>query len=260
MITSLIIRVQNALGYRVRDRFQRFLWHNIKLQWKLRSGVSIQISNQAEWVIYNDIFVDREYDLPIKQALETALGDRMLHVLDLGANVGYFTLRVVDLIRQSSNPQINFHITLVEGSPRTYEQLTLRLNSQAQLANCITTIHGLVGQLQGSDRIYESDFHVMSSISKEQATGGIDVVYIDLNEAMEKVQEIDLLKCDIEGSERSFLENYGELLKKVRVAVFEIHHNSCNISWCHTILRQAGFENHKALHDDTAFSLHFFWK
>ena len=37
-----------------------------------------------------------------------------------------------------------------------------------------------------------------------------------------------LLKCDIEGAELLFLENYEDLLGKVRNAVFELHHEQCD--------------------------------
>ena len=36
------------------------------------------------------------------------------------------------------------------------------------------------------------------------------VPYIDIDAMMQGVEQIDLLKCDIEGSELQFVENYPE--------------------------------------------------
>jgi hypothetical protein len=56
-----------------------------------------------------------------------------------------------------------------------------------------------------------------------------------------------LLKCDIEGSELSFLKNYKDLLYRVKKAVFEFHPTYCDKSQCFDILREAGFTNNKIL-------------
>jgi hypothetical protein len=85
--------------------------------WTVKSGLKIQVASKSDWVIYNDIFVDGEYDFTIKEALGLAVMDRNLTVLDLGANVGFFTLRFLDLLRQSDKKELGCRITLVEGSP-----------------------------------------------------------------------------------------------------------------------------------------------
>jgi hypothetical protein len=58
----------------------------------------VKVASKGEWWVYNDIFVDGEYDMPIHTALEDRSPVRPFIVLDLGANVGYFALRVLDLI------------------------------------------------------------------------------------------------------------------------------------------------------------------
>ena len=65
--------------------------------------------------------------------------------------------------------------------------------------------------------------------------------FIDLDLLMRNVGEIDLLKCDIEGAELLFLENYESLLGRVRTAVFEFHHEMCDTGKCRDILRRNGF-------------------
>ena len=90
---------------RIRDRYWRIkseflyrrLYQILRLEYTLQSGVTLKVASLGEWWTYNDIFVNREYDLPIQTALQSRSPARAFTVLDLGANVGYFVLRVVDL-------------------------------------------------------------------------------------------------------------------------------------------------------------------
>ncbi|NEO44545.1 MAG: FkbM family methyltransferase [Moorea sp. SIO4A3] len=211
-------------------------------------------------MIYNDIFVDGEYDLPIKQSLASGLSGQPLNILDIGANVGYFTLRLADLILQGENSESDFRVTLVEGSPTIYKELKSRLNNQPNLADKFKIVHGLVGERQGSAKILESDFHVMNAVASSSSSGGTNVSYIDLESLYSESSEIDLLKCDIEGSELIFMENYKDLLWRVKSAVFELHHDRCDTARCFEILKDAGFLNHQQLRQESTFSLEFFWK
>jgi hypothetical protein len=70
---------------------------------------------------------------------------------------------------------------------------------------------------------------------------GHTIPFIDLNVLMEPVGQIDLLKCDIEGAEFLFVENYEDLLGKTRNAVFELHHEMCDTERCREILVTSGF-------------------
>jgi len=65
---------------------------------------------------------------------------------------------------------------------------------------------------------------------------------VDVNAFMKDKVEIDFSKCDIEGSELMFIENYGDLLRKVRYAVFALHHDLCDTEKCLSILESLGFQ------------------
>jgi len=73
-------------------------WNKLKIKWKLVFGLAIKVKSHAEWKAYNDIFVDREYDVPIKQALASTRHGHTFIFLDLGANVKFFTTRLTELI------------------------------------------------------------------------------------------------------------------------------------------------------------------
>ncbi|MGA9545019.1 MAG: FkbM family methyltransferase [Candidatus Sulfotelmatobacter sp.] len=268
MVKKLLTRVVDALPeparFQVRERYwrvkSRFLYQSLysrlNLEHTLNSGLTLKVASKGEWWAYNEIFVDGEYDLPIQAALK-ASSAKPLVVLDLGANVGYFTFRVFDLIAQQHLGHILPDITMVEGSPETFAKLEERVRSQQLAAASVRMVNGLVGERTGSALIRESAVHVKASIIDVPAGGGVNVAFADLNALMTDKPEIDLLKCDVEGAELIFLENYGDLLRKVRYAVFELHHNLCDTQKCLDTLRGLGFQQ-KILraNDSCAVSFH----
>jgi FkbM family methyltransferase len=226
--------------------------------WTVKSGLKVQVASNSDWVIYNDIFVDGEYDLTIKEALQSARNDRSITVLDLGANVGFFTLRFLDLLRQSDKRDLGCRITLVEGSPTVARELRRRLLGDNGLEDEVKIIHGLVGERTGVARISERDFHAMNSMYFDQNAETVSVGFVNLDTLFRPDEVIDLLKCDIEGAELRFIENYAELLKRSRTAVFELHHDKCDTERCMRILRDLGFTDQRVLRITPTFSVcHF---
>jgi FkbM family methyltransferase len=253
MIKKLLTRVVDVLPesarFQIRERYWRVkskilyqsLYSILKLEHTLGSGLTMKVASKGEWWAYNEIFVNGEYDVPIQAALGTSSGKPFV-VLDLGANVGYFTFRVFDLIGQQHLDHILPDITMVEGSPETFGKLERRIRSQQLTAASVRMVHGLVGQRTGTAQIRESAVHVKSSIVDVTAGGGVNVAFVDVNMLMQDKVAIDLLKCDIEGAELMFIENYGDLLRKVRYAVFELHHHQCDTEKCLGMLESLGFQ------------------
>jgi FkbM family methyltransferase len=207
----------------------------------------------GEWWTYNDIFVDGEYDLAIRTGLSAIPAERTFVVLDLGANVGYFAFRILDLL---AGKNVSLDITMVEGSPKTFSELTKRLSCERQQRGRETLICGLVGHPNGSAFIRESAIHVKSTVVN-QAAFGTKVDFVDLNSVMKDKPTIDLLKCDIEGSELLFIQNYPDLLRKVRHAVFELHHDQCDTKESVKRLEDLGFQG-TLLRDCGSFSINLF--
>ena len=259
MIAKLTNKIKQSLNYRFNQAYLNFSYKYIDLKWTLQSGLVVNVKNYAEWVIYNDIFVDAEYDLPIHILLNSGLENQELNIIDLGANVGFFTLRLADLLLKT-NPSADFNVTLVEGSPSIYNELVSRLKTQKVIAKHLNVVNGLVGKLSGKAKIVEQDFHVMNTVSFDNQSKGVYVNFIDLNSLFPEDVKIDLLKCDIEGSELIFLENYKDFLLRVKSAVFELHHDRCDTVRCREILRNAGLTNHKNIRIESDFSVDFFWR
>jgi len=232
------------------------LYRFLDLEHTLQSGLIVKVASKGEWWIYNDIFVDGEYDIPIRTALQSAPCNQPFVVLDLGANVGYFAFRLVDLMDSLGRCDVDLDITMVEGSPQTFLELQKRIRSQQQLASSCRMVHGLVGQRSGSALIRESAVHVKATIVDVPDGRGVNVPFVDLNALMANKTELDLLKCDIEGAELLFIENYEDLLHKVKHAVIEFHHEQCNTQKCLQMLKALGFR-HRVLRTTESFSVSF---
>lgn len=227
--------------WRIKSRFlYQTLYRWIGLEHVLHSGLTIQIASKGEWWAYNEIFVNGDYDIPIEAALVDRSAPSFV-VLDLGANVGFFTFRVVDLIRRHRLENILPEVTMVEGSPETFRVLEERVQSQQLPAGSFRTIHGLIGRRTGNALIRESALNVKSTILDVPQGRGVEVAFVDLNSVMAEKTEIDLLKCDIEGSELVFIENYSDLIRRAKHAVFELHHGQCDTKKCVSILESLGF-------------------
>lgn len=234
-----------------RFRLRQAFWKRIHPEWTLRSGVRVRVENDAEWVIYNDLFVDGEYDPAIRMAID---GGKTLNVLDLGANVGFFILRLTDLLRRAGEDQ-PFRVTAVEGSGRLCRELESRLRENG-LADRVRVVQGLAGRREGMGRLKESVFHGENAVGED----GTAVPYADLEALLEPGAPIDLLKCDIEGSEQVFLDQYAALLGRVRVAVLELHHDRCDAERCKALLAAAGLRQGRVLKSSATASVYHCWR
>lgn len=251
--------VFSALPRSLKTLVRSYIWKRLNLHWVLRSGLKVEVRTISEWWIYNDIYVDGEYDLPIKLLLQSPPQGRPLEIIDLGANVGFFSVRVMDLIRQQHGREgLACQLTLIEGSPTVFQELKNRLTTLDPPIEKIRLVHGLVGKRTGQDVLTESEFHIANSISKNGHSKGATVDYVDLYSLYDAETEIDLLKCDIEGAELQFLENYQDLLAQVKMAVFELHHEMCDTARCFAIMNKLGFQHQTILRDAGSYCVCLF--
>ncbi len=265
---KVLARVVEALPesaqIQIRDRYWQIksrllyqsLYRVLDLEHTLQSGLTVRVASHGEWWTYNDIFVDGEYDVPIRMALKGRSPVHPFVVLDLGANVGYFAFRVLDLIGQRE-PENYPDITMIEGSPKTFLELEKRIRSQRPVAMSVRMVHGLVGQPRGSGVIREGAIHVKNTTVDVPVRHGVRVNFVNLDSLMGDRAEIDLLKCDIEGAELLFIQNYADLLRKVKHAVFELHHDQCDTTACVRALKDLGFRE-TILRANSSFSVSLF--
>lgn len=256
-----LIRLSRRLlpaSLRLRVRALQFQW--LDLRWTLPSRVSVRIANYPEWVVYNEIFASGEYDAAISRALDSAPDATSLHIVDLGANVGFFTLRVVDWLRQRRTERTGFKITAVEGDRRLIEEFCSRVMVENALSEYVRLVHGLIGERAGTAMLYGPDAHTENSLFRWTARSKVQADYVDLSSLFASEPQIDLLKCDIEGAELLFIQNYPDLLRKVRVAVLELHDDLCDTQQCRRLLNEYGFIHQAVFRENPPTSIYCVWR
>ncbi len=231
----------------------------LKLDWPLRSGLSIRVSSHSDWIIFNEIFVNGDYDDAILMAMERAQTGAELKILDLGANVGFFSLRCLDLLHRRHLEELPTSIVAVEGNPKTFRSMMTRLS--AQKVRCpVNVVNGLVGYKKGTGTITDFEISGNNRVLSGEPGKAHTVDYVDLDCFPALQSRIDLLKCDIEGGELLFLQNYRELLQRTQVGVFELHDDQCDTNECRRLLREAGFKHFRDLVSEGALSLVLVWR
>lgn len=241
----------------LKRRLRKFIWMRLNPMWTLPSGIVIRVLSYSDWMIYNDIFVDGEYDEPVNRLLETSDDTaRTARVLDLGANVGFFTLRLADaFLRKRRN---DFSVIAVEGSPANHIELSERLDANSQfLSGRVRAINGLAGHRTGEGEISEGESCGENTLFNQTARR-VKAPFVDLDELTREWAIVDLLKCDIEGAEELFLRNYPDLLAKTEYAVLEFHHDKCDVVYCRQLLTDAGLKETVIVREFGRCSVEFF--
>jgi FkbM family methyltransferase len=237
----------------IKQKLTAFAWKRLGLSTKLKSGLTVQIQRLGDWWIYNDIWVHGEYNDAINLTLSNLPQGRKLFVLDIGANVGMFALRFFDLMQQKGIEYDKAFILMVEGSPALAKEIEFRITSLPIPKTSYRVVNGLVGKRSGSARLSESGEPAQNFLSES----GTEVPFIDLSNIVPS-SPIDLLKCDIEGSEEMFLSNYPELIAQSSVAIFELHHTQCDVKKCKDLL--SGFPNHQLVSSHSTETVEMFWR
>ena len=240
IVRPLIPKLVRQKLREARDKREAQTWRDLGLSREL-AGLTIKVASKSDWVVFNEIFVERFYDRAITYVLNQATDDSMIRVLDLGANVGYFALRFAQMVFESKRGAQPFMIHCVEGSRKTYADLCSRLADNPLLKDHIQLTHGLVGKRSGSTEIYESSFGAGNSMIRQPWSTPAVTSFVDLETLIPDSAPISLIKCDIEGSEQTFLDNYSDLLVRTKAAVVELHHGYIDPDKFHDGMKALGF-------------------
>lgn len=234
------------------------------LPWHLTGpgAVPLEVADLADWHVFGELFVNAEYD-PALEPIVAADAGRDALVLDLGANVGFFTLRAIARWRARQRTG-RLRVIAVEGAPTTAATLRRRLDAVPAGDDVAVSVHrALVGRRSGSATIHTvGGFHAVSTVvaTSEVTRAGtaVQVPFVDLEAIVPAGARIDLLKCDIEGSEETFLASYPALLRRVERAVLEFHPQLCDVPRCRALLAEAGLERVHVQRADATQSVEHF--
>lgn len=196
---------------------QRGLIPGLKLYLHLKSGAKTPISlpwlkhpvyfrSGGDAKIFEQIFIDREYEFPISFEPKT--------ILDLGANVGYAALYF-------TNRYPATQIFSLEPESRNFEQAQLN----TQLYPNIQLVKGAVWHEPSMINLVDPGLGE-ASFMVEAGSGLNNVKAFSISEIMDmmKIATIDILKMDIEGAEKNLFEtNYQSWLPRTKMLMVETH-------------------------------------
>ncbi|MDO8594371.1 MAG: FkbM family methyltransferase [bacterium] len=191
---------------------------------KTRNGPSLYVRNVfgPDAVVVHEQFFRDDYGFSkIKLARSVPI------VLDLGANIGAFSLFALEAVRQRGGK-----IFAYEPDESNFKilQKNIALN---QGAGVIIAIKEAIHTSEGGQEFFLSAQEYAHSLVEEQlggaSVGSQKVQCTTIEKVLKKydLEAVDLLKLDIEGSEYEVLYQFPpELFKKIRNIVLEIHLHS----------------------------------
>lgn len=198
---------------------------------ELPSGLRLEITSQVDFYLYKEFFCERSYDRALDYVMAYTKPQSSFAALDLGCNVGYFTTLLADCL-SARNVQ-NYYIEGIDASERNLKEFKRRLEAQVvdNLVDHIGYTRGAVGYRHGFTFFHEDPFHTMSRTHK----GSEQVAYV-----IPRNLDWDLIKCDIEGSEENFIENFPDVLAKTKILIVEFHDELVDSARCRKLLNEYG--------------------
>ena len=185
-------------------------------------------TSDGELDIFYEIFWDRIYNLP------QSYFDQFNLIVDLGSYTG---LSAIFFLSKSKSAKV----ICVEPETGNYELLLVNLELEI-LEGRIIPVQAAVSDSEGHVSINLAPLKYNNSIYKA-ARDGDSVDSLSLNGLFSKlrIDHIDLLKIDIEGSEKFLFAAETQWLEKVDHVIIEIH-SETDRKMCFEALVSRGFE------------------
>jgi FkbM family methyltransferase len=151
-----------------------------------------------------DVLLNREYEYLPEFELTNFKNKR---VVDAGAHVGFFSLAASRFARE---------VIAIEPHPINYK--LLKLNLDRNKTNNVITINKALWYETSKVRFHES-FHTGGGSVFDDSSKSYEVQTVTLEDIVDEIGDIDLLKIDIEGAEFKVLEKSSA----ARNLVCEVH-------------------------------------
>ena len=230
---------------------------------KTEFGTKLKVNSFMDYLVFKEIFIDKIYDEYIFHALNKCLQtNKPKKVIDLGANLGFFSVRCCEIwLQLGSNLKIDF--MLYEPSLNCIGRIDKNLKCFSSRNISYNIWNNLVGKKSGFDWFIEDiDHHIGQCVSKRIDKKGNrysrKIGYSDLSKNLE-TSIIDLIKCDIEGSEIEFVKNYNSSLKNVNSIIIETHGDEAKDFVCKK-MKEIGFSiyNKKEIYNNSKYCNFYF--
>jgi FkbM family methyltransferase len=147
-------------------------------------------------------------------------------VIDIGANTGYYSLRLSSLVGK------NGKIIAIEPDPQTFDTLTK--NCKLNNISNVNTHNIAISDSKGEIIFHQSIFHsgTSSMFANENDKSEMKELIIKtttLDELVkEKYKQIAWIKIDVEGAELEVLKGSSTILSKTKNIIIEVHEHILN--------------------------------
>jgi len=237
-------------------------YNNLGTQ-KTDFGTKLNLSSYMDYLIFKEIFIDKIYDNYIKYSLNPNMDNNSpKRIFDIGGNLGFFTIRCCEIWNQIQT-DVQLHFIIYEPSENCMKRLEKNLQGFDSKIFSFDIRNKLIGKKDGWDWFIEDkEHHLGQCVSKKIDRSGqrysrriaYDNITADL-----QLSKIDLLKCDIEGSEVEFLQNYSSSLDTVKSIIIETHGKKVK-DFVLKEMKELGFIRHNNLggNNESVFTNLFF--
>jgi len=209
-----------------------------KLKLKLKSpirGVVILREVSSDLYTFGDVFEQQVYRNVLRHLPECST------IIDLGANIGLASLYLA-----SAYPSAR--IVAVEPNRENFELLKTNLEDLIQENRCVpvqaavwSTRKVLTADPQCLPDAYNA-YRLLEQPSRQNALDHVQGLTMPEILATSDVQQVDLLKVDIEGAEMELFRNDLSWLDRVGAIAIEFHGRSRDESGFDQVLAERGFE------------------
>jgi len=175
--------------------------------------VSFKIElNPKNGAVDEYIFIHRNWEPQVGSVICRLLqpGDVFI---DVGANIGYFSLLAANLVGKSGK------VIAFEPLPPLVEQI--KRSADVNVHNWLTVVPKALGDRPGCMELAISDINIggssLVSADSDKRTVSVDVSTLDAELAA--VKKVDLIKVDVEGFEYEMLQGARQVLSDFKPAV-----------------------------------------
>jgi FkbM family methyltransferase len=200
---------------RLRDGLASYVTFFLPYGWDRRIG-RLQLAGKRfvtrglDWVAVDEIALRGEYDF-----IRPLLAGRQPVVVDIGANIGMFSLFAFHVNREAS-------VYAFEPSADTFGLLDTNRRANPDLSwQCRNAA------VHARDGIVRFDNRPASTARRVSADAGDAVPSLSLRTVLQDVGRVTLLKIDVEGSEEAILVGNAAVLDAVDHLVIELHPGIC---------------------------------
>jgi FkbM family methyltransferase len=187
----------------------------------------------SDFAVYKQIFIRGDYNFKLPNEPKV--------IVDLGANIGLFTL-----IMKSRFPKAK--IFAVEPDQQNYEILVRNVAAESDLKTICAGVWNIDTRLSISDKFELGKWAMV--VEEDSLKGEICAISMETIIRDNNIDFIDILKIDIETAEKIlFSKNYENWLPQVGTIIIELH------DWLEVGCASNFFKAISSIYDNYAFGL-----